>query len=420
MTGKFSTYTLTAIILMFAVTLKGGAQTADTDKQRSTLTAEAEAYYVSLIPRKDTTYTAMALRGHKNSFIKRWSIHTNMVDWLLTLPNIGLEFDLSGNTRTHWSIAVSGRINPKTNHSFSPKFVFNVNSVRGEVRKYWRTGKYGKKVYYHDEYVKLVTDRNNPAYNGDSLRGRLYNWKHKMRRNVFSGRTIENPRNWRAYYLSAWVAYNQWAINISGSGNQGRGVAAGAGFGYSIPLLPQRFPREGSLDLDLGVSIGWMVAKYDKFKYDEYSGCYVKIPESSHESWSIIPYPIVQDLHIGLVWRFRSIKNKVDLSLVDDYAKKIDDFKERQRNEAWVRDSILLLNGRIREEQEKRKAHEADSTAYWDWYHKRRLNAARILKPDTVFTGNDQMMEMKLLKGIRDPKTLKKAMNRKKAKNKKK
>ena len=120
-----------------------------------------------------------------------------------------------------------------------------------------------------------------------------------------------------------------------------------------------------------------------------------------------------QDLHIGLVWRMRSIKNKVDLSLVDDYAKKVDRFKERQRREAWIRDSILVRNGEIRDSIEKRRQWEADSTQYWDWYHTRRLKAARILKSDTVFSGRDMMLDMKLLKGIKDPKALKKALGKK-------
>ena len=115
----------------------------------------------------------------------------------------------------------------------------------------------------------------------------------------------------------------------------------------------------------------------------------------------------------------RSIKNKVDLSLVDDYAKTIDRFKERQRREAWIRDSILVRNGEIRDSIEKRRQWEADSAQYWDWYHARRLKAARILKPDTVFTHQDMILEMKLLKGIKDPKVLKKAMG-KKNKSKKK
>lgn len=404
---------------MLATPGAGCAQIDDTERRHSTLTPEAEAYYVSLIPKKDTTFTSIALNSRKNSFWKRWSVHTNIVDWLLTLPNLGIEYDLSGKTRTHYSVAVFGRINPKTHHSFSPRFIFNINSVRAEVRKYWRTGKYGKKVYYHDEYTKLVTNRKNPAYNADSLRGRLYNLTHKVRRNILSGRTLENPRNWRAYYLSAWIAYNQWAIKITGTGSQGRGLAAGAGFGWSVPLLPQRFPREGSLDLDLGISVGWMIAKYDKFQYDDYTGCYIKIPESSRASWGFIPYPIVQDLHIGLVWRMRSIKNKVDLSLVDDYSKTVDRFKERQRREAWIRDSILVRNGEIRDSMEIRRQWEVDSTRYWDWYHERRLKAARILKSDTVFSGQDMILEMKLLKGIKNPKIIKKALGRKN-KNKRK
>lgn len=40
------------------------------------------------------------------SFKDRWGIKTNAVDWLLTIPNIGVEFDLGNtirNKRTNWS-----------------------------------------------------------------------------------------------------------------------------------------------------------------------------------------------------------------------------------------------------------------------------------------------------------------------------
>ena len=31
---------------------------------------------------------------HDNSFIRRVSIHTNALDWFMTIPNLGIEYDL--------------------------------------------------------------------------------------------------------------------------------------------------------------------------------------------------------------------------------------------------------------------------------------------------------------------------------------
>ena len=68
---KFSTHTLPAFILTLVIPITVLAQTDDAQNSRSTLTPEAEAYYVSLIPKKDTTFSSIALNSRKNSFWKR-------------------------------------------------------------------------------------------------------------------------------------------------------------------------------------------------------------------------------------------------------------------------------------------------------------------------------------------------------------
>lgn len=37
-------------------------------------------------------------------FLKRLSIMTNAVDWIVATPNLGVEFDLVGNEKTRFSI----------------------------------------------------------------------------------------------------------------------------------------------------------------------------------------------------------------------------------------------------------------------------------------------------------------------------
>ena len=73
MMRKFCTYTLPAVILMLVIPFAGRAQTDDTERHSSTLTPEAEAYYISLIPKKDTTFSSVAINSRKNSFWKRWN-----------------------------------------------------------------------------------------------------------------------------------------------------------------------------------------------------------------------------------------------------------------------------------------------------------------------------------------------------------
>ena len=74
------------------------------------------------------------------SFGQRFSFHTNALDWLLTTPNVGVEFDLGRTSRTHYSILLKGRYNWNTHHTTPPRWIYNIGAVSVEARKYWRTG----------------------------------------------------------------------------------------------------------------------------------------------------------------------------------------------------------------------------------------------------------------------------------------
>ena len=51
---------------------------------------------------------------------------TNAVDWVVATPNLGVEFDLAGNEKTHFSILMNGKYNWNTHHSIQPRIVYNV------------------------------------------------------------------------------------------------------------------------------------------------------------------------------------------------------------------------------------------------------------------------------------------------------
>ena len=59
-------------------------------------------------------------------FLKRLSIMTNAVDWIVATPNLGVEFDLVGNEKTRFSILMNGKYNWNTHHSIQPRIVYNV------------------------------------------------------------------------------------------------------------------------------------------------------------------------------------------------------------------------------------------------------------------------------------------------------
>lgn len=70
---------------------------------------------------------------------ERWAIKTNAVEWLLTIPNIGVEFDLSRSIYNRMTIGLTAKWNWNTRHNYEPSVVFNVFEVRPEFRYYWRT-----------------------------------------------------------------------------------------------------------------------------------------------------------------------------------------------------------------------------------------------------------------------------------------
>mgnify|MGYP007069839969 CR=1 FL=1 len=300
---------------------------------------ELQAYFLSLLPDRDTTYTAIEREGHKDTFLKRFSLHTNLLGWALLLPNLAVEVDFKQTPRNHYSIMLHGMLNGKNTNTFGTSFIFNARSIRVEGRKYWRTGKRGK-AGYHTEYVKLRSRRDSDEFNGDPYRGWFYNTYYRVRRNVFSGRTVSKARDWRAYYLGVFAGVDDWNIAFGGKGRQGEGVFAGISAGWSVPIFPQQFPKEGSLDLELGINVGVKAVRYDAYTREDDTGHYVYDAANSQTGWKICPYPVVQDIHVSLVWRMRGIKNKVDASLIDDYEKKINKFIALRDKHKHASDSV--------------------------------------------------------------------------------
>jgi hypothetical protein len=310
------------LLMMLAVLLFGGfgsaqAQTEEDGMSKfaalDTIPEAARALFESHVPKEDTLKAQQLKKYRSDKLIKRFSIHTNIVDWATLVPNLGIEFDINPTVRNNYSVSVFGKYNGNSSHG---KLVYNVNGIRVEGRKYWRTGKFGTPKgsanNYYSQFEDIDTDTASIYFNADTLAGYsyyadeighkakdlgttnkdvgyslrapsdwtdeqkdsldfaedslvsdksrfrtwLYNTYHKVRRNYTSGRTLDNPRNWRAYYFGVWAGLDNWCLSLTGKGTQGNGIGLGVSGGYSIPLFPQKFPREGSLDLDLGITVG--------------------------------------------------------------------------------------------------------------------------------------------------------------------
>lgn len=267
-----------------------------------------------------------------NSFINRVSIHTNALDWFLTVPNLGIEYDFMNSEENRFSVLLQGKYNWNTSHSFKPRYVLNLASVSMEFRKYWRTG--------HDETMTI-----NKWVTRDTTISRVRWFFKKFRHNVLSGRTLTRPRDWRAYYVGLYAGYDQYSLACFGKGIQGKGINLGVSAGWSVPLYILRNGQ--SLDLDLGVTLGAKATQYDRYHYISETGCY---EYTGSREFHVTPYPVIHQIKIGLAYRFRSIASKVrgqDARYYKWYLKQ-DELRAQRRLE---QDSVLQI--RIKEKQKR-------------------------------------------------------------------
>ena len=276
-------------------------------------------------------------------FLKRWSIMTNAVDWVVATPNLGVEFDLAGNEKTRFSILMNGKYNWNTHHSIQPRIVYNVAVGSVEARKYWRTG--GSIRGAMERYTKDTRDT--------TISLPLWGFR-RFRRNVLSGRTFMNPRVWRAYYVGVYAGYEKYTISLGRKGKQGDSYNFGFTGGWSVPLYPFKDGR--SVDLDLGLAVGAKMTAYDKFGYDEEYGCYTY---QGSKGRHIVPFPVVQDIHLSFVFRFRSIGKKVQGG-----AERYDEWDTRQKEKRNERSRVRQRNWEIRDSMYKVRRKEAEAEKF--------------------------------------------------------
>ena len=226
-----------------------------------------------------------------SNFGQRFSFHTNVIDWAIAMPNIGVEWDLSGKKQNNNSIAVHVKYRPSTWNKFSPKFVFNVFQVRGEWRHYWRTFTADKDPVKVDTSITTFFDRLS------------YFRRRHLSGAVFNGR---RARDWRAYYVGIYAELDKFTYNLFDNGRMGFGASLGLTLGWTTPIYPLR--NGASIDLDLGLSVGARIHSYDKFRYEEETHCY---EYTGHQERSFVKYPVLSDAHVAFAYRFTSIGNKV-------------------------------------------------------------------------------------------------------------
>lgn len=206
----------------------------------------------------------------------RLSVRTNGTDWLIMVPNVGVELDLGKLNYNRLTAALNLRWKWGTGHTFVPKMVYNVFEVKGEVRSYWRT----RQVTAEDGVFpphKHIWDK------------------------LMSLRRREPKHPVTTFYRGVWLSYATYSFDfeaIRKYGRQGSAVMGGVLYGIQRPLYRYRNGR--SIDLDLGVSIGAALVKYDIYQRDVDNNRYRKVSKNPI-GWKVLP--VVNELRAGLVYR---------------------------------------------------------------------------------------------------------------------
>ena len=244
------------------------------------------------------------LGGEDLSFKDRIAIRTNVVDWVLTTPNIAFDYDIVSTPYDKQSVGVAFKYNWATSHTYIPKQVYNLFDVRADYRFYWRQQPYDNRENYYGDWEREWL---NSAKGWEKLRARV---------NCF--RATEEPKSHISMFVGPYLSASSFSIKLGAAddalGRQGIAVGAGLTGGIALPLYG--YENGSALDLEFGGSLGWHFASYDLYKADVEANGY---PLQGHRS-KFVFYPLVTDLRVSVVYRFRTIAKQhteIDYDLID-------------------------------------------------------------------------------------------------------
>ena len=244
------------------------------------------------------------LGGEDLSFKDRIAIRTNVVDWVLTTPNVAFDFDVVSTPYDKHSVGVAFKYNWATSHTYIPKQVYNLFDVRADYRFYWRQQPFDNRENYYGDWEREWL---NSAKGWGKLRARM---------NCF--RASENPKPHISLFVGPYLSMSCFSIKLSTAddalGRQGMAYGAGLTGGVALPLYG--YENGSALDLEFGGSLGWHFASYDLYTADVEANGY---PLQGHRSGFVF-YPLVTDIRVSLVYRFRSIAKQhteINYDLID-------------------------------------------------------------------------------------------------------
>lgn len=226
--------------------------------------------------------TSKEFKEYSIPFVDRIAVRTNALDWMLTIPNIAFEYDLKNSQYNDLTIGLSAKYNwnswhynKSTERIYCPPTVYNLLDIRPEFRYWYRVGK------------------------NSTGKGK---WKKYLKNSYHSKES-------RAYYLGAYANYSTYTFKFGKKGMQGVVYGLGVTAGYDIPMYEY---DNGSIDVELGASLGMQMCTRDMFFHNPDGFFYTQVLEGT-KPLHVTPFPVVSDLRVAFVWRHKSIKDKIEL-----------------------------------------------------------------------------------------------------------
>ena len=262
-----------------------------------------------------------------------WAVKTNALEWMLTVPNVSFEADLSNSQYNRMTLGLTAKYNWRTYHKYAPYCAFDLFDIRPEFRYYFRT----HTLRASDEKSKFSDFEEWFDYNIAGMKD--------------SGK--RTPKDWRAYYFGAYVDYAKYAFKFTPEGIQGSAAGFGVSAGYGIPLYQY---KKMAIDLELGASLGFVLSKYDKFAHNSVGSYYYP---TEQRDMHFVPFPVVSELRVAFAFRPVSIEKKYRGTdpVKTEYRRVMDNI--RINFEASNKDAFDNI-----QDSEKMKAYAANDSLY--------------------------------------------------------
>ena len=240
---------------------------------------------------------------------------------VLLTPNVSAEWILGRKNYSRWSVGVSYKLKWDTKNTYIPGCGFRRSEIRLEVRNYWRN-----------------LDLSSPEFQNLPRHHFFLTRLFSQRRNH-----VKHPNT--VFYRGLYASYGSFSYLFSSKGRQGTIAQVGILGGVIKPLYV--YPSGHSISLDLGLSVGAAMVESDRFRHDREDNCY---PFVSHNNRCILPFPIVSDIHMGLVFRMGK-KSLPDLyrrryeldERFREFSDSINDMRHKLRLEHYYADSLYNM-----------------------------------------------------------------------------